>query len=871
MSKGRKLKLAFAMGGGVSLGTFSGAALTEAIKQLIVYGVYKNDNEFHYYDDIEIDVMSGASAGAMSLGIMIRVFTDYNDILHLLNQENESNESTLERLRQQLAEQFIGRYDLLSPTQQANLLAAQVAQEIQRYVWCNQVSIESLAGISTENQRDLTPVNSILDRGWLEAISRKTILPRQNISIASEGLLASRVLFACTLTRLEGQELSAPLDEKVIENDLYRKLYETVMQDATVSTTHKDLRVFDINIIKEKNAKTVDANSSGDRFPTRWLLAYSDAVQQDLAIDLQSPQRKTFRLEEANFWSHIAATAIAAGTFPFAFEPSRLTRYKQELTENEKNEYDKIFTYVDGGTLNNEPISEAFRLAAFLDSEGTGAIGDDFDRYVFFVDPFISMSEDIHQASYNREYRMKDSKIKQIPGVNKLFKFTPIMVSVLRSEGAISELTKSVAVLDRFNKRDDLKKFYSETIDRGLKKNVSEFSKDEIKDILSQKKILIENLKDGIKKQYGRQMIPVPSLSLNTEIRRIILDPENKDYFEDVLDYFREPIEKSPIYDDYNKFFKNESLEDIKYFNIWLKSLYFAYIELALDLSDKNKKAKMIPIGPLKFEGDTFKQISLEGQRVAGFYGFFHKNIRERDFEKGTISAKNVLSKLGFLGDEVYYDESGEIMIENPELEKVQIIESIKKVFMTRVVDQSLGAILNEPEMFAFKLLFDEKDRIKHLAEDLAADPDAKQYQVELRFKVPRKGLQIAKITNGADIDTLQIRDFWYLVYIAKVAKSKSNVNNYEWETGDKNQHIDSNQFKIVDEKGVFPDKHYCNVSLPDLELLKKAIVEYPNPVFEIDLSSDAATLQQRLDAKTISWQVRNAIEPLEISIANPV
>lgn len=52
MSKGRKLKLAFAMGGGVSLGTFSGAALTEAIKQLIVYGGYKNDNEFHYYDDI---------------------------------------------------------------------------------------------------------------------------------------------------------------------------------------------------------------------------------------------------------------------------------------------------------------------------------------------------------------------------------------------------------------------------------------------------------------------------------------------------------------------------------------------------------------------------------------------------------------------------------------------------------------------------------------------------------------------------------------------------------------------------------------------------------------------------------------------------
>lgn len=34
----KTLKLGFAMGGGVSLGTFSGAALTEVVKQAIVFG-----------------------------------------------------------------------------------------------------------------------------------------------------------------------------------------------------------------------------------------------------------------------------------------------------------------------------------------------------------------------------------------------------------------------------------------------------------------------------------------------------------------------------------------------------------------------------------------------------------------------------------------------------------------------------------------------------------------------------------------------------------------------------------------------------------------------------------------------------------------
>ena len=51
------------MGGGVSLGSFCGSSMTEAVKLLILFGRYKK---------VEIDAFSGASAGSLSLAIMMR-------------------------------------------------------------------------------------------------------------------------------------------------------------------------------------------------------------------------------------------------------------------------------------------------------------------------------------------------------------------------------------------------------------------------------------------------------------------------------------------------------------------------------------------------------------------------------------------------------------------------------------------------------------------------------------------------------------------------------------------------------------------------------------------------------------------------------
>jgi len=77
------------MGGGVSLGVFSGSSLTEALKLLLLFG---QDKEGNPYDDIIVDGMSGASAGAVALTIMLRSLMDYTSMLKIYNLKKENHE-----------------------------------------------------------------------------------------------------------------------------------------------------------------------------------------------------------------------------------------------------------------------------------------------------------------------------------------------------------------------------------------------------------------------------------------------------------------------------------------------------------------------------------------------------------------------------------------------------------------------------------------------------------------------------------------------------------------------------------------------------------------------------------------------------------
>ena len=98
----KKLKVFLSMGGGVSLGAFSGAALTEALKSLVLFCRDKYGNK---YDDVILDGMSGASAGSVSLAIMIRCLIDYKSIMYkdfFLNHIGTSKENVNSELEKRI-------------------------------------------------------------------------------------------------------------------------------------------------------------------------------------------------------------------------------------------------------------------------------------------------------------------------------------------------------------------------------------------------------------------------------------------------------------------------------------------------------------------------------------------------------------------------------------------------------------------------------------------------------------------------------------------------------------------------------------------------------------------------------------------------
>ena len=172
---GKTLRLGFVMGGGVSLGTFSGAALSETIKQQIVYGQYdtgKKDQQgnviYAAYERIEIDVFSGASAGAISLAIMLRVLVNPRDKFKFLG--FKSYEALRAHLQTKLSQQFGGKLIELkmeSPEKYEQLLAAQTIQEFQDLVWAKKVDVDRFLGTGSY-QKKMQDCPGFMDRSIVD-------------------------------------------------------------------------------------------------------------------------------------------------------------------------------------------------------------------------------------------------------------------------------------------------------------------------------------------------------------------------------------------------------------------------------------------------------------------------------------------------------------------------------------------------------------------------------------------------------------------------------------------------------------------------------------------------------------------------------
>ncbi len=444
----RTLKLALAMGGGVSLGTFNGAAITEAIKLACLAGRDRDGNPF---GRVEIDVLSGASAGALSLCLLLR------DLAEPVPQD-------LADARTDLAANFPG-FGALPAATQRTLTQIHAAQRVQEAVWGDEAKLATFLQFP-DREFD---VASILNRNTQEDIARRRILPpppNGAFTFAGRGLLADRVLFAMALTNLSPITADARREFATLNSPHP----PAGLNDAMRSPSHRDLRVFDLNF---RDLSAAPDYNDPDFHPWRWMFFHAGPPRDGkapgaAAADPLQPWIGDLRARPT--WQRLAATAIACGAFPLAFEPVTLERKAYEfgdetdatkLPDAFKSDGGKLldvvnFAYVDGGVLNNEPLREAFRLAAFLDARTDN---QDFDRWVLWVDPDVSAEADDSSVNVDREWQINSdhTTLENRTTFEKLTGLIGTYLTLFLDEGRRQEADKVFQTRNTLALRDALR------------------------------------------------------------------------------------------------------------------------------------------------------------------------------------------------------------------------------------------------------------------------------------------------------------------------------------------------------------------------------------------------------------------------------
>lgn len=466
----KTLRVCLAMGGGVALGSYSGAGLTEALKLLTIYG---KDSKGKLYDKVIVDGMSGASAGAISLGILLRCLVDYKSM------QKKVDYNTQEQILQDIADDYYnGKISSIPSEKVEQLCALQVAQKIQHKLWVEKVTSEKLFGEKAKKKgQNFEEPFGLLDRKVLESLTKKYILPSEDFDSNSPQVLdEKRVIFACSLTNL----CPMPVGYDSVGNTTEKKN----LLRSIASHKHAEVRVIDFVFNEQKDKPTDD----------RWLKFAKSTATKDGKFQF-------FDIDSKESWSVLVASSLACGAFPIAFPPVVLKRYKSEYDSSIKNtdpgkswkngwpgsllkimesinnsngqlkensffsevkdenkmNYETFnFPYIDGGTFNNEPIKEAFRIASFQDYNRDTS---NEERLVLFVDPIVRKDEfkPFTVSSFSPvQTDFEDSETSTKGELGKLFGVVGSILGALINQGSIKEEQKIGNISQRLEFRKEL-------------------------------------------------------------------------------------------------------------------------------------------------------------------------------------------------------------------------------------------------------------------------------------------------------------------------------------------------------------------------------------------------------------------------------
>ena len=807
----RELRLAFAMGGGVSLGTFSGAALSEAVKLALLYGKYHENGSWQRYDSVVVDVFSGASAGAMSLACMLRT---------LVHRTEEQEREAEENLRRILKTAYDVDFDALNLSAKdcKAAIAAQAVQDMQEKVWIDEINIHRLLGRRPDGtRRDIRHEGGILDRGAVEEITRKAIAFSDGVSLDGKILLGDRVLFGCTLANLSPTVYDAKADIGTLKKAGFAGL-----TDALTSRAHRDIRIYDLNFGEVDS----EATESKSRYPERWCRYHEGAERKGEIGDL--------RLEKT--WGKIAATAIAAGAFPFAFSPVVLKRDKfefgnlwpEEFGPKGQNYDEYPFTYVDGGLFNNEPIREAFRLSAVLDAQRRqdSASGQmDYDRRIIFVDPLVGRQAVSFQVPIHQQYDYQDpnffgaldgTDLYQRSTFDRLKSHAGTVVSALLNQARIVEGDKVYQVRKQFEIRDGIRAFVSDVLTEAP-----------AHEQLTALQGFCEEILDRDTKNL---VIPAGTLTLSEELERVLAEEASSG-----LDALQAQAE-----DFLAKLEKGDPLEDA---DEWLRAMVFVAIDLVMNLEGKRPSSRVIAVSPVKVveqngsdadESENGERAvkavpyHLPGARLMGFGGFTSKEANRYTVRLARYCTWHFLNLCDLTPDAPAPTEPRWTPSQKAQYQKdFEIgLEALTKRLEATVEESHFlnYSFFNSPlAALAARFIRKAMEEFRH--------PELPRRTYEFRIKVPGKDFEI---DGRPDQRPVHIGCKPHLVVYAEYGPHSEDDPKLEWSGPFIDQ---TNQSIKIDREGLL-DRSFCELLLPSDDLIEKASL-LPDPIFYIEVKKE--------------------------------
>jgi hypothetical protein len=722
----KTLRLTFAMGGGVSLGSFSGAALTEILRALVLHG---QDRDGTPYDRVVLDSMSGASAGAIALAILMRSLMDYKAVAativkkyRLEEKEDSPGSYALKEKRNGVEQDLKGFISIIEKKAQKliedqvtkklgeeeksrlrqQLMAIEVAQILQEILWVRETNIKKLLKSTPENS---TLENfSLLPRDAIIEQTRTYLLPGQEaLNLENHQVVGKRVLFACSLTNL--------VPNKIVENvegvDLNHFPLVREVKRALNSKSHKELRIFDFKL-QPGELGALDTTESN------WLeiLPANGKKENDHALKHDMTSKET--------WARIAASVIACGAFPIAFSPVILKRWKAEFPRydhdkgsNSTQQYNSVWElpnveahklpYVDGGTFNNEPIREAFRLANYIDTNlRKNHVGKkeevNFDRLVVFVDPIVD-SKDLsyHMSSYSQLAAKVGGdglrKVTHQKTFSKVASLTGRLIGMLRNQGSVKEEHKisnyldqvqlkarlsahlnqleipiddSVEELELFKEiihhvekallrgeiplgTRDIGKYLFWTAQDELKQDMESYLKETAEPLQTEKKrnVFLQKFRKDQARKFAELFGIMDILKTKSTKEEGRLSPEIFSRLVQALkDCQPETTAFSEVFDqvfDEATPFYNDLREFIK--RVFLNIT----IDAALDIDGKDPRAVQLAITPVSYAplgSKDAKTIALPGSEIQAFGGFTSRASRDYSFNYGRYCALQSLKRL---------------------------------------------------------------------------------------------------------------------------------------------------------------------------------------------------------------------------------